>query len=194
MKTAHYHTSNNPGPRWGKFFPYVALFAALGILCLLNSCKTTQPIPVVLNNKDSSHSETLITYRDTAIYIPADTTAWMQALAECDSLGNVKLTNLQKHFGRISEATVTVKDNVIVAKCIIDSMSIYLKLKETYKSDASVKEKEIPVYIEVPAKLTRFEKFKINYGGYALVSWIVVIILIIVFIALKIRGKFKLPV
>lgn len=193
MNATNYHTSNNPGPRWGKFLIYVAIATAMAMLLLLNSCKTQQQLPVALNNKDSSHSEILISYRDTTIFIPADTTAWVHALAECDSLGNVKLTNLQKQFGRRSEATVSVKDNVIVARCIIDSMSIYLKMKETYKSEASVTEREIPIYIDVPAKLTWWQQFKVNFGGYALISWLVVIVLIIVIIILKIYGKVQYP-
>jgi|GEM_PF-2108568 len=196
---SNYHTSTSPGK--GPFTDWMLYLLAIILVTLMISIfsgcitreKCMQRFPPEITNKDSSHSETIISYRDTSIFYPADTSAWVKAIAECDSLGNVRLTNLQKEFGRRSEAMVSIKDNVLTAKCKIDSMSIYLKLKETYEKNNSVAITTIKVPYPVEKQLTWWEQFKVAYGGYALISWLILIVLIIIMIIAKIYLKVQIP-
>jgi hypothetical protein len=113
-----------------------------------------------------------IILRDTS-FIPADTTAWVQALIECDSTGQALVKNLINKYGERSKITSSFKDNkakqlIASFNCQCDSAAIYseyrLRDTTTTTSQRIVEHHNIPV----PADLTWWEKFKIQYGGFAM--------------------------
>jgi hypothetical protein len=72
--------------------------------------------------------------RDTTVFIPADK-ATAKALLECDSLGNIRLKQLETLQGKLNaKTTINVKDNVVMVDCNCDSTRIYLQLKERYET------------------------------------------------------------
>lgn len=88
--------------------------------------------------------------RDTIVYAPADQ-SMIRALLECDSLGQVHLNRLLEYQSgeRLKPPILEVKDNVLTAKATIDSMAIYIKLKErdtkSYRQSTSVQTKIVEV-------------------------------------------------
>jgi len=95
------------------------------------------------------------TLRDTVVRIRADS-ASLRALLECDSLGRVRVRELLslKASGRIPPPTLSIKDNVIHVQAKVDSMSIYLSMKDRVESrvrnDTSNSSKVTPVYVQRP--------------------------------------------
>lgn len=172
-----------------KFVVFQVSKFALIAWCVLCShgCKTLK-VPVMVPTDDStSITETSIRdllFRDT-IPIPADTSAWLQMLIECDSEGNARVTDIYNQMGQRSRIMMkeyfqqdsiiqhqdsllkTRKKLVIRTTCQCDSMSIYaeFRLRDTTYSKVLRITKKIPV--PVPMELTWWEKFKIEYGGYA---------------------------
>lgn len=153
----------------------------------IHGCKTMK-VPIMVPTDDStSITETSIRdliLRDT-IPIPADTSAWMQMLIECDSLGNANVMDVWNQIGERSrimmaeyyeqDSIIHKQDSLLKAKkrlvvrtqCQCDSMAIYAEfhLRDTTYSKVLRITKKIPV--PVPMELTWWEKFKIEYGGYA---------------------------
>lgn len=194
MKTNYLQTSS-PGrfPEMNTGLVLLAIIILGLVVFTVVSCKVPQQLPVTVNNKDSSHTEVKYVDRNVPVFIPADTSAWMQALIECDSMGIARLTDLQKQFGRKAEAALSIKKNVVRAKCIVDSQTVYLKVKDRYETNNSVKSTETLVPYPVEKQLTWWQQFKVNYGGYAIGSWIGLIVGIIVMVIIKIYLKVQIP-
>lgn len=133
------------------------------------------------------------TVKDTLLKTNADSSAWAKALLECDSLGNVRIKELQNQLGERSHVKTELKNNTFTSTCVVDSSAVYFKWKERNEKTVTVKEKTVKVPFPVEAKLTWWDQFKINYGGYALGAWLAVILAVIIYIVLKVWGKFQLP-
>lgn len=129
-------------------------------LCLfLSACARKVYIPV---RETVTETETI---RDTVIRIEKDS-AVFSALLECDSTGNVllkQLLSLQSAQKYPLSAGATVKDNRLNVTARVDSMSIYLKLKDHYRQTVSTE------IIEVN-KLTTWQHFQIS------ALWIIVVL------------------
>lgn len=170
----------------------IILIAVISI-SFLPSCKTNGLINKVPSSDTSSHSSIVINNKvdiDT-ITIPADTSAFLKALFECDSNSQIIITSLVNQIGKRSAIGVnTYQPNkrtiVLSAKCKCDSMAIYhlIKSSDTTSKNEVVITNRVPY--PVPAENTWWEKFKIAYGGYALGAWLGVIILILLWLAWKI--------
>lgn len=174
---------------------YLIILISVISIAFLPSCKTNGLINRVPSSDTSSHSSTVINNRvdiDT-ITIPADTSAFLQALFECDSNSQVIITKLINQIGSRSAIGVNTfqpnynkKAIVLSANCKCDSVSIYhvMKASDTTSKNEVVITNNVPY--PVPAENTWWEKFKISYGGYALGAWLTVIILILLWLAWKI--------
>lgn len=119
----------------------------------LTGCRATKPLSekeYVTKTDSVLVRETL---RDTVVRIRADS-ASIRALLECDSLGRVRMRELLslKASGRMPPPTISIKDNVIHVQAKVDSMSVYLALKDRYqtriRSDTSIRERVVPVYVQ----------------------------------------------
>ena len=132
-------------------------------LVLLSACGRKIITPAIIEKtivKDSIVERV----RDSVVTIPPDS-AWIKALLECDSLGQVHLKQLlsYKSGANINPPVVTVKENVLTALSKTDSINIYLRIKDRYQyatTDNTKYEKEI---IEVN-RLTKWQGFQIILG------------------------------
>lgn len=159
----------------------------------LPSCKTGGLISKIPTSDTSSNNSLVINNRfdiDT-ITIPADTSAFMQALFECDSNSQVIITKLISQIGQrsaigVNTFTENKKTLVFTAKCKCDSAAIYhvMKSSDTTSKSQVVITNRIPY--PVPAENTWWEKFKISYGGYAMGAWLLVIVILILWLAWRI--------
>lgn len=93
------------------------------------SCKTPQTVV-----KTEYKEITTETVRDSVVVIPPDS-AYIQALLECDSVGNVLLKELTDYrAGRyIQPPQIKVVENVITVTAEVDSLLVYITWKERFK-------------------------------------------------------------
>lgn len=104
------------------------------------------------------------TVRDTIVRIQADS-SMLRALVECDSLGQVRMRELlEYHAGeRVRPPKVTIRDNVLTASAEVDSISVYMTLKDRYESHRGVTETIVTQIVEVN-RLTWWQQLWIGIG------------------------------
>lgn len=107
-----------------KYFSYVFIFV---LFCC--GCKTTAPIASV---------NTIV--KDSIIYVPKDTTIYLtdsagfKALLECDSLGKVRIKQIQDFYaGQFVKPEVIIKNNYVKVDCKVDSAEVYVAWKEKHQ-------------------------------------------------------------
>jgi hypothetical protein len=75
------------------------------------------------------------TFVDIPYYIAADTSAWVQALIECDSLGQATIKQLTQQKGTRSTVTASINNNILTAnsncEAITDSLKAVIKNTNT---------------------------------------------------------------
>lgn len=160
------------------------LLGIVPMLIMIHACKSSRLAsnlhpPPPDSTESVSTTITDLILRDT-IQLPADTSAWMRMLFECDSDGNVKIEEIYNQLGERSRIMYKLyeeqdslldlekkKRKVVTVRCQCDSASIYaeFRLRDTTVNRVLRITKNYPV--PVPVELTWWEKFKIEYGGYA---------------------------
>lgn len=112
------------------------------------------------------------------ISINADTSIQILVI-ECDSLGNASIKNTTTTKGSRSDLNSTLENNVlnIQATCkeYVDSINVLNKIVERIKKEVNTV--FVPKLVE--AQLTWWQKIKVKYGGYALIAWLIVIIIFV---------------
>lgn len=75
----------------------------------------------------------------------------LRALIECDSLGQAHLKELITYRGgeRLKPPKVAIRNNVLTATATIDSLAVYLALKDRYTERVLTKEQTDTITIEV---------------------------------------------
>lgn len=129
----------------------------LSLALWLVGCKTKAPTTVLTHRTDSIYIDKLIPYP-----LPPDS-ASIRALMECDENGKVVLRwldmantkNVQLMFALDSLGNV-------IADMKVQRDTIYVPSKETIVT------KEVKVPIPVEKELNRWEKMKIEVGGWAI--------------------------
>ena len=102
--------------------------------------------------------------RDTTIIVKRDSAAF-RALLECDSLGRVTMRELleYKSGGRVKPPSVTIVDNLLSAVAEVDSLKIFLQLKDRYTDKLSYEGAKTIDTIEVN-RLTWWQSLWIRLG------------------------------
>lgn len=149
------------------------IISLLVISFLLISCRTTKEIVYETKTRDSIFVE--YKTRDTILKFEADS-SMIKALIECDSTGEAHLKELitLKSGHRLSVPMLTLKNNILTSSTTIDSMNIYLELKERHQKE--FKTKETVRFIETN-KLTWWQMLWIKIGKIsAIITTIIIII------------------
>ena len=100
--------------------------------------------------ENTEHTVTITeTIIDTVIQIQPDSSI-VQALIMCDSTGRARLEEIRtlKESARIQQ-TLSLKDNKLTAKAVVDSMGIFLTYKERYREEQKVQVVETVIEKEV---------------------------------------------
>lgn len=137
----------------------------LTVLLLATGCRTAR----VMASSEARASDSVVireTIRDTTVIIRADNSL-LRALLECDSLGRVRMKELLEYRAgdRLKPPNVDITDNVLTAKAEIDSMAIYLQLRDRYEKHTTARmqtDKEI-VTVEVN-RLTWWQGLWVKLG------------------------------
>lgn len=137
-------------------FRYIVLIMIAGIL-ILTGCKTKAPTTVLTNRTDSIYIDKLLPYP-----LPADS-AFIRALMECDENGKVVLRWLDMANSKNVQLIFTLDSlGEVIADMKVQRDTVYLPSKEVIVT----KEVEVPVPVE--KELSRWEKAKIEIGGWAI--------------------------
>lgn len=94
----------------------------------------------------------------------------VKSLLECDSVGNVLIKQLTEYQTgeRLKPPKVDISDNILTATAEIDSMSIYLSLKDRYVERAETSKIMEMKEVEVN-RLNGWQKFRLWIGNIALI-------------------------
>lgn len=114
--------------------------------------------------------------RDTVVTVRADSSL-LRALVECDSLGQIHLLELLEYRAgeRLKPPQVAIRDNVLTAVAEVDSMAIYLTLKDRYEERIGREESVTTRYVE-SNKLTWIQALFYRLGlvmTAAAVGWVI---------------------
>ena len=124
------------------------------------------------------------TVRDTVIQVQPDSSV-VEALICCDSTGRARLEEIQtlRQSARVQQ-TLSLKDNRLTSKAVVDSMGIYLTYKDRYREEQKVQ--TIETVIEKEVNILHWWQKALMWAG--VVSTLVLLTLLAVkFISLKLR-------
>lgn len=134
---------------------YILLFlvSILGII----SCRSRVQYVPVESNTDSIYIDRLIPYP-----LPVDS-ASIRALMECDENGKVVLRWLDMANTKNVQLMFTIDSlGNVISNMKVPRDTIYLPSKEIYV------DRKIEVPVEVERKLSKWEQFKMDVGGWAI--------------------------
>ena len=134
---------------------YIVLIM-IGILTL-SGCRTKiQPVAIE-NRTDSIYIDKLVPYP-----MPADS-ASIRALMECDENGKVVLRWLDMANTKNVELMFALDSlGYVIANMRVPRDTLYLPSKEIYV------DRKVEVPVEVERKLSKWEQFKMDVGGWAI--------------------------
>lgn len=118
------------------------------------------------DNRTIDTVKVIETLRDTVVRIDADS-SMIQALIECDSLGQAYIKELieVKSGRRMSPPTIKfIKDTLKIQACT-DSMAVYLTLKDRYVEHKKAETISSTIAVN---RLTSWQKCMYNFGCIAL--------------------------
>lgn len=145
------------------------ILVVIGIILLFTSCGIFKKCPqsVLLSVVDSSYTETIYNTKIDTFKIPQDS-AFYYALLECIN-GNVVERNIRNENGKHSQVTVAIKDGTLVAKCVVDSFSVYKEYQNSHTTTVEVKTitKQLPPI--TTNILTQWQIFQLWLGRILLV-------------------------
>jgi hypothetical protein len=102
----------------------------LGFVLLLSSCFITKKKREQICNDCKTYTieyiRDSIYIRDTAVIIKPDS-ASIDALMECDSLGNVRVSEITTLQGNLTKLETKIKDNRFKVKCKSDTIKVHIK-------------------------------------------------------------------
>ena len=171
------------------------------ISIVLASCSTSRQIKkcekcfnqfsdtsIVIKDSLSITFDTITYY----VKVPADTSIQIIKIV-CDSTGKATIVNKNTTNGNRSVLNSSLKNNTLTiqATCLayLDSIQTLNTTINKFKSEQST------VFVPklVKNKLSWWAKFKINFGGYAIIGWIVLILFFISRKFLKAWIKANIP-
>lgn len=120
--------------------------------------------------------------RDTVVVIKKDSTM-LTALVECNARGEARLLEIEQLRNSLrAQTTLSLEDNRLEVKTVVDSMAIYLTLRDRFKETEKVETITVTETVEVNI-LHWWQEVLIRVGAVSLV----VLVLWVVFKLLKPR-------
>ena len=156
------------------------------LLILISSCATRQrcerkfpPVELSSQNRDSIVTVT----KDSISYLPADS-SWIIALVKCRENGEAYLAELQgyKQGKNVNIPVVSISGNRLTATCKIDSLAVYNRIKERFKTNQTAVKETV---IREVNKLTPDQKFKVAIFPWLLLCITLEALLIVLIIKFK---------
>lgn len=139
-------------------------------MCLLVffSCRTKY-VPV------ESKADSVVVEKLVEVQLPPDSTT-IRALLECDENGKVVLDWLDIANSKNAQAQLTIDSlGNLLAKMKTQPDTVYLPSKEVTVT------KEVKVPYPVEKELTRWQQFRMDFGGWAMCIVIISILILIIY-------------
>ena len=162
-----------------------SILAAVALAALLaipqGCCPKLYPHATETTERIVTVTETI---RDTVIQVRPDSSI-VQALIRCDSTGRAKLEEIQtlRQSERLRQ-TISLQNDRLTSKAVIDSMGIYLTYKDRYREEQNVQ--TIETVIEKEVNVLRWWQKALMWAG--VISTILLLGLIAAkFISIKLR-------
>lgn len=144
----------------------LAPFMCLFFVC---SCRTIKYVPV------ESYADSVVVEKLVEVQLPPDS-ATIRALLECDENGKVVLKWLDIANSKNAEAQLTIDSlGNLLAKMKTQKDTVYLPSKEVTVT------KEVKVPYPVEKELTRWQQFRMDFGGWAMCIVVISILILIVY-------------
>lgn len=142
----------------------LAPFVCLVLIC---SCRTVKYIPV------ESKADSVVVEKLVEVQLPPDS-ATIRALLECDENGKVVLNWLNIANSKNAQAQLTIDSlGYLLANMKTQLDTVYLPSKEVVVS----KTEKVPYPIE--KELTKWQQFRMDFGGWS-IGIVIIFVLIIV--------------
>ena len=158
-----------------------SILAAALLITLSGCCPKLYPYTTENTERIVTVTETV---RDTVIQVRPDSSI-VQALIRCDSTGRARLEEIQtlRQSERLRQ-TLSLQDNRLTSKAVVDSMGIYLTYKDRYREEQNVQ--TIETVIEKEVNVLRWWQKALMWAG--VISTILLLGLIAAkFISIKLR-------
>lgn len=151
----------------------LAPFMCLILIC---SCRTVKYVPV------ESKVDSVVVEKLVEVQLPPDS-ATIRALFECDENGKVVLNWLDIASSKNAQAQLTIDSlGNLLAKMRTQPDTVYLPSKEVIVS----KKEKVPYPVE--KELTRWQQFRIDFGGWAIGVVIIVIFVMVVWMIYRLKN------
>lgn len=112
----------------------IILLAALLFLLCLYACKCP---PQIASSDTVRNSNIQIIPHDTTVYL--NDSARLRALLYCDSIGQVKIRQIQDYYaGQWIKPKVVIRDNYLNVDCKIDSAAIVVRWNERHETTSNI--------------------------------------------------------
>lgn len=142
----------------------LAPFMCMILVC---SCRTVKYVPV------ESKADSVVVEKLVEVQLPPDS-ATIRALLECDENGKVVLNWLDIANSKNAQAQLTIDSlGNLLAKMKTQSDTVYLPSKEVTVT------KKVKEPYPVEKELTRWQKIRLNVGGWAIGIVIITILVMI---------------
>lgn len=146
------------------------------LMCLLVFCSCKTKYVPVNGQKDSVVVEKLV-----EVQLPPDS-ATIQALLECDENGKVVLSWLDIVNSKNAQAQLTIDSlGNLLAKMKTQPDTVYLPSKEVTVN------KEVQVPYPVEKELTKWQQFRMDFGGWAIVIVVITILVVVGWMVYKLK-------
>lgn len=148
----------------------LAPFMCLFFVC---SCRTVKYVPV------ESYADSIVVEKLVEVQLPTDS-ATIRALLECDENGKVVLSWLDIANSKNAQAMFTIDSlGNLLAKMKTQPDTVYLPSKEVTVTN------EVKVPYPIEKELTRWQKIRLNIGGWIIGIVLGIIILIVGIVYIK---------
>ena len=126
------------------------LFLILLVILTVSSCVTTKQRLKICNECKTHTTEYVrdsIYIKDTVVNVKADS-SYVEALLECDSLGNVRLKELTGLQGKLINLQASLKNNKFTAKAKTDTIKVYVpgSTEIRYRFKDKIVERPVTIY------------------------------------------------
>lgn len=141
---------------------WISYFVLIFVFC---SCRSVKYVPV------ESKADSVVVEKLVEVQLPPDS-ATIRALLECDENGKVVLAWLDIANSRNAQAQLTIDSlGNLLAKMKTQQDTVYLPSKEVTVT------KEVQVPYPVEKELTRWQQFRLDFGGWAIGIVIITILI-----------------
>lgn len=145
----------------------------LAALTAVSCCPKLYPHKTENTERTVTVTETI---RDTVIQVQPDSSI-VEALIRCDSTGRARLEEIQtlRQSARVQQ-TLSLKDNRLTSKAVVDSMGIYLTYKDRYMQEQKVQ--TIETVIEREVNILHWWQKALMWAGGIVIAALIMCILI----------------